>query len=60
MTEVAIQTGFTCDLTSFWAKLPGDGAWAVRVHYKAAFVIWIWMGGLITLMALGGFWRCYR
>ncbi|MCP5213943.1 MAG: heme lyase CcmF/NrfE family subunit [Pseudomonadales bacterium] len=52
MTEAAIQTGFTRDLYVALGEPLGDGAWAVRVHYKA-FVIWIWMGGL--LMALGGF-----
>ncbi|MCF7980852.1 MAG: heme lyase CcmF/NrfE family subunit [Pseudomonadales bacterium] len=52
MTEAAIETGFTRDLYVALGEPLGDGAWAVRVHYKA-FVIWIWMGGL--LMGLGGF-----
>lgn len=51
MTEAAIQTGFTRDIYLALGEPLGDGAWAVRIHYKA-FVVWIWLGGLI--MALGG------
>ncbi len=51
MTEAAIDTGLFRDLYVALGEPLGDGAWAVRVHYKA-FVIWIWLGGLI--MSLGG------
>ena len=51
MTEADIEAGFTRDLYVALGDQLGDGAWAVRVHYKA-FVDWIWVGGLI--MALGG------
>ncbi len=51
MTEADIETGLTRDLYVALGEPLADGAWAVRVHYKA-FVDWIWIGGL--LMALGG------
>jgi len=51
MTEAAIEPGFTRDLyVALGEPLEGD-AWAVRVHYKA-FVVWIWLGALVT--SLGG------
>jgi cytochrome c-type biogenesis protein CcmF len=51
MTEVAIQIGLTRDLYVALGEPLGDGAWAVRIHYKP-FVRWIWLGAAI--MALGG------
>ncbi len=51
MTEAAIETGFSRDLYVALGEPLGEGAWAVRVHYKA-FVIWIWLGGLV--MSMGG------
>ncbi len=52
MTEAGIDPGFTRDLyVSLGEPLGDDGAWSVRLHYKA-FVRWIWLGAL--LMAGGG------
>ncbi|MBS3964576.1 MAG: heme lyase CcmF/NrfE family subunit [Methylomonas sp.] len=52
MTEAAIDVGLFRDLfVALGEPLGGDGAWSVRVHYKA-FIRWIWLGGV--LMALGG------
>ncbi|WP_426417040.1 heme lyase CcmF/NrfE family subunit [Aestuariirhabdus sp. LZHN29] len=51
MTEAAIDPGLNRDLYLAMGEELGDGAWAVRIQYKA-FVRWIWLGGL--LMALGG------
>ncbi|MCL6415546.1 heme lyase CcmF/NrfE family subunit [Aestuariirhabdus sp. Z084] len=51
MTEAAIDAGLNRDLYLAMGEPLGDGAWAVRVQYKA-FVRWIWLGGL--LMTFGG------
>lgn len=51
MTQAAINPRFTRDLYVALGEPLGDGAWALRVHYKP-FVRWVWLGGL--LMALGG------
>lgn len=51
MTQAAINPRLTRDLYVALGEPLGDGAWAVRVHYKP-FVRWIWLGAL--LMALGG------
>ncbi|WP_027709143.1 heme lyase CcmF/NrfE family subunit [Zooshikella ganghwensis] len=51
MTEAAIDPGITRDLYVALGEPLGEGAWAVRVHYKA-FVRCIWLGALV--MALGG------
>ncbi len=51
MTEVALDPGLTRDLYVALGESLGNGAWAVRIHYKP-FVRWIWLGGL--LMASGG------
>ncbi|HUH38755.1 MAG TPA: heme lyase CcmF/NrfE family subunit, partial [Spongiibacteraceae bacterium] len=50
MTEAAIDAGLFRDLYVALGEPLGDGAWAVRLHYKP-FVRWIWLGAL--LMALG-------
>jgi cytochrome c-type biogenesis protein CcmF len=52
MTEVGINPGFWRDLYVALGEPVGEGAWAVRVHYKP-FVRWIWLGAI--LMAVGGF-----
>jgi len=51
MTEAAIDAGFSRDLYVALGEPLGEGAWALRVHYKP-FVRWIWSGG--ALMAFGG------
>jgi cytochrome c-type biogenesis protein CcmF len=51
MTEAAIDNGLFRDLYVALGEPLGDGAWAVRVHYKP-FVRWMWLGAL--LMAFGG------
>lgn len=51
MTEVGINAGFWRDLYVALGEPLGEGAWAVRLHYKP-FVRWIWLGAL--LMAAGG------
>jgi cytochrome c-type biogenesis protein CcmF len=51
MTEAAIDAGFARDIYVAMGEPLGDGAWALRLHYKP-FVRWIWLGGL--LMAAGG------
>ncbi len=52
MTEAGIQAGFFRDLyVSLGEPLPGQDAWAVRLHIKP-FVRWLWLGAL--LMAIGG------
>ena len=51
MTEAAIDTGFTRDLYISMGEPLANGAWGVRVYYKA-FIDWIWVGAL--LMGLGG------
>ncbi|MFT5208862.1 MAG: cytochrome c-type biogenesis protein CcmF [Flavobacterium sp.] len=52
MTEADIDAGLFRDLFVALGEPLGDGAWAVRVHYKP-FVRWIWFGGMF--IALGGF-----
>jgi cytochrome c-type biogenesis protein CcmF len=51
MTEADIDSGLFRDLYVALGEPLGDGAWAVRVHYKP-FVRWLWLGGIF--MALGG------
>ena len=51
MTEAAIDPGLFRDLYVAMGEPLGEGAWAVRVHYKP-FVRWLWLGGI--LMSLGG------
>lgn len=51
MTEAGIDAGLTRDLfVAIGEPLGNDGAWSLRVYYKA-FIRWIWFGGV--LMALG-------
>ena len=52
MTEAAIDAGVWRDIFIAMGEPLGDGAWAIRLHYKP-FVRWIW-GGAIAI-ALGGF-----
>ena len=52
MTEAAIHPGLFADFYISLGDPLGEGAWAVRLHYKP-FVRWIWLGAI--LMALGGF-----
>ncbi len=52
MTEAAIDAGVFRDLfVAIGEPLGNDGAWSLRIYYKA-FIRWIWMGGV--LMACGG------
>jgi cytochrome c-type biogenesis protein CcmF len=52
MTEAAIDAGLFRDLfVAIGEPLGDDGAWSMRVYYKA-FIRWIWMGGVF--MAAGG------
>ena len=51
MTEAAIDGNLLRDLYVSLGEPLGDGAWAVRVHYKPM-VRWIWLGCL--MMAVGG------
>jgi cytochrome c-type biogenesis protein CcmF len=52
MTEAAIDAGLFRDLfVALGEPLGNDGAWSLRVYYKA-FIRWIWLGGV--LMAAGG------
>ncbi|RRJ85445.1 heme lyase CcmF/NrfE family subunit [Aestuariirhabdus litorea] len=51
MTEAAIDPGLSRDLYLAMGEPLGEGAWAVRIQYKA-FVRWLWLGGL--MMAIGG------
>ncbi|MFA7552864.1 MAG: heme lyase CcmF/NrfE family subunit [Spongiibacteraceae bacterium] len=51
LTEAAIDAGLFRDLYVALGEPLGDGAWAVRVHYKP-FVRWMWLGAI--LMTLGG------
>ena len=61
MTEAGIDPGLTADVYVALGEPLGDGAWAVRLHYKPL-VRWVWLGAV--LMALGGgvamFDRRYR
>ncbi|NOT85587.1 MAG: heme lyase CcmF/NrfE family subunit [Methylococcaceae bacterium] len=52
MTEAAIDPTLWRDLYVAMGEPLGEGAWAIRLHYKP-FMRWLWLGGL--LMALGGF-----
>ena len=52
MTEASIDAGVWRDIFIAMGEPLGDGAWAIRLHYKP-FVRWIW-GGAIA-MAFGGF-----
>ncbi len=52
MTEADIDPGMSRDLyLAMGEPLGSEGAWAVRVQYKA-FIRWIWFGGV--LMMFGG------
>ncbi|CAA9890629.1 heme lyase, CcmF subunit [Candidatus Methylobacter favarea] len=52
MTEAAIDAGLFRDLfVAIGEPLGGQGAWSMRIYYKA-FIRWIWLGALF--MALGG------
>jgi cytochrome c-type biogenesis protein CcmF len=52
MTEAAIDAGVFRDLfVAIGEPLGNDGAWSLRIYYKA-FIRWIWMGGVF--MACGG------
>ena len=50
MTEADINAGLFRDLYVALGEHLGEGAWAVRLHYKP-FVRWMWLGSLI--MAFG-------
>ncbi|MDN3653635.1 heme lyase CcmF/NrfE family subunit [Thalassotalea ponticola] len=50
MTEAAIDPGLFRDIYVALGDPLGNGAWAVRVHYKP-FVRWIWLGAIF--MGLG-------
>ena len=50
MTEADIDAGFFRDVYVALGEHLGEGAWAVRLHYKP-FVRWMWLGSLI--MAFG-------
>jgi cytochrome c-type biogenesis protein CcmF len=52
MTEASIDAGVFRDLFVAMGEPIGDGAWAIRLHYKP-FIRWIWGGAI--LMACGGF-----
>lgn len=52
MTEAAIDPGLFRDLYVAMGEELGEGAWAIRVHYKP-FIRWLWLGGL--MMMFGGF-----
>jgi cytochrome c-type biogenesis protein CcmF len=52
MTEADIAPGLMRDLYVALGEPIGEGAWAVRLHYKPM-VRWMWLGAI--LMALGGF-----
>ncbi|SES62440.1 heme lyase CcmF/NrfE family subunit [Thalassotalea agarivorans] len=51
MTEAGIDPGLFRDVYVALGDPLGDGAWAIRIHYKP-FVRWIWLGAIF--MALGG------
>lgn len=51
MTEAAIDAGWVNEIYVAMGESLGDGAWAVRIHFKP-FVRWIWLGAI--LMSLGG------
>jgi cytochrome c-type biogenesis protein CcmF len=51
MTEAAIDANLWRDLYVALGEPLGEGAWAVRLHYKP-FVRWIWLGAI--WMAVGG------
>jgi cytochrome c-type biogenesis protein CcmF len=52
MTEAAIDAGMFRDLfVAIGEPLGAEGAWSMRVYYKA-FIRWLWLGGLF--MAAGG------
>lgn len=46
MTEAAISANLWRDLYVALGEPLGEGAWALRVHYKP-FVRWMWLGGLL-------------
>ncbi|HMU91230.1 MAG: heme lyase CcmF/NrfE family subunit [Pseudomonadales bacterium] len=48
MTEAAIDPGFTRDLYIALGEPLENGAWALRIQYKA-YVRWIWLGGLLMV-----------
>ena len=52
MTEAAIDAGVFRDIFIAMGEPLGEGAWAIRLHYKP-FVRWIWAGAIA--MALGAF-----
>lgn len=52
LTEADIDSGFINEMYVALGESLGDGAWAVRIHFKP-FVRWIWLGAL--LMGFGGF-----
>ena len=52
MTEADMDARIFRDLYVALGDPVGEGAWAVRIHYKP-FVRWIWFGGL--MIAMGGF-----
>ena len=51
MTDAAIDPGLFRDLYAALGEDLGNGAWAVRVQFKA-FVRWIWLGAIF--MSIGG------
>ncbi|MTI13787.1 heme lyase CcmF/NrfE family subunit [Sansalvadorimonas verongulae] len=51
MTEAAIDPGLFRDLYAALGEDLGNGAWAIRVQFKA-FVRWIWLGSIF--MSIGG------
>ena len=51
MTEAGIHAGFLADTYISLGEPLGEGAWAVRLHYKPL-VRWVWLGALA--MAFGG------
>jgi cytochrome c-type biogenesis protein CcmF len=52
MTEAAIDAGVFRDIFIAMGEPLGEGAWAIRLHYKP-FVRWIWAGAIG--MAIGAF-----
>ncbi len=51
MTEAAIDAGLFRDIYVAMGESLGQGAWAIRIHYKP-FVRWLWLGGI--MIAFGG------
>ncbi|GAB3481047.1 heme lyase CcmF/NrfE family subunit [Marinomonas epiphytica] len=50
MTEAALDPGFVRDLYISLGEPLADGSWSVRIYIKS-FVRWIWLGGLMMMLA---------